>query len=300
MFGGAAAFGLMAEARAETPALAVIHDQNTSFRAEIRTISDHALRRADAQNAPRFAVRPGVTSGDLETWLERKAREALVIGVDSLRLVDQLQEPPKSYVGLVYLSPDVHRRHSGVTLECDPDTVLASLEATLPDRYRVILVYTPGRDDWLVALLRRSAQMRGFEIVTLPASDLQQGFDQYLTALNVGNPRTDVIWAHAETGLMSPDTLERLVEEAWARRFPVFSSKLDGVAAGFMMGAVPNFEAYGDQLGALVARTSGDPERTIEPMRNFNLALHVRVARNLGVDVTEGYRRQFEIFAGDP
>src|SRR5213076_1766128 len=90
---------------------------------------------------------------------------------------------------------------------------------------RVVVVYDPHQNDWLIRLARDAARVHGLELVATEAEDLKTATRLYRDILAAADPARDVLWLPQDTTTVEDSAVLPLVlQEAWNRSLPVISS----------------------------------------------------------------------------
>ena len=109
---------------------------------------------------------------------------------------------------------------------------------------------------------------------------------------------TDSLWLLEQGQFVNADTLPRIVEEAWANEFLVFSSVLQHVSEGSLFALYMDPRTLGGRLGQLAITT--DPRAAAiafddAPARAINL----RTARHLSKIVDIATAKGFDLTLGE-
>lgn len=186
----------------------------------------------------------------------------------------------------------------GISLIVNPDKVLATLHEIAPRIARFSLVIEPQRFGWLRPYLERSARARALHVLLYEASSVAEAASHYLNILRYGNPVTDSLWLLEQNQFVTADTLPRIVEDAWAREFLVFSSVLQHVSEGSLFALYLNANTLGPRLAelAIASRAQARPIAFDDaPLR----AINVRTARHLSNIVDAAVIKSFDLTLGD-
>lgn len=247
----------------------------------------------------RRLLRPGVDADETRSWLKAPVDAWMLLGAEARSLAEAHGLDPPAVTGLQYVSPNENRGFGGVSLDFDPETVLPKVQALLPSHNRIQAVYIQGRDDWIVDRLRKSAAMRGFAVAPVGAGGLREATDHLGGILRYGNPATDIIWIPGGPDLVTRDTAAHLFQQAYNARFPVFANRRAWVNEGAFLGGEPDFQSHGAQLARVLNRMIASGKPQYEMTARISFALNVRVARRIGVTVSEEVRRSMGALVAD-
>jgi ABC-type uncharacterized transport system substrate-binding protein len=187
----------------------------------------------------------------------------------------------------------------GISLIIDPERYLATLAEIAPRINRVSVVLDSARFGWLRAPMQRAARAHAKQIAIYEAGTLAEAAAHYLNVLRYGNPMTDSLWLLEQGQFVNADTLPRLIEEAWANQFLIFSSVLKHVSEGSLFALYTDAATLGARLAKLATATliHAPPMAFDEtPLRAINL----RTARHLSNLLDVAAIKRFDLTVGEP
>lgn len=187
---------------------------------------------------------------------------------------------------------------AGISLIVNPDRFIATLSEVAPRIARVAVVMDSQRFGWLRAPMERAAHAHSRQVIVYEASTIAQAATHYLNILRYGNPMTDSLWLLEQGQFVTPDTLPRIIEEAWASDFLVFSSVLEHVSEGSLFALYMNPRTLGERLGQFAVGTQGH----LAPLAFDDAparAINLRTARHLSNTVDGGAARSFDLTLGE-
>lgn len=185
----------------------------------------------------------------------------------------------------------------GISLIANPRRVFSTLKEITPDIQAVSVVLQPERFAWLRPHMDQAAHALSLRLTVYEAETMARAADQYLSILTGGNPRVDSLWLLDQNNFLTPDTLPRLIEEAWARDFVVFSSVLEHVNEGALFAHYLNPRGLGVRLARLAERAGQHTTPIMlddAPARAINL----RTARHLSSIVDLRKVTDFDLILG--
>ncbi|WP_375211000.1 ABC transporter substrate binding protein [Hyphococcus sp.] len=241
--------------------------------------SPDALRSAISSDAPQVVVTLG-----------RQADESYRNSGLEIRQV----------VGGLDIEPGLGIR-DGVSLTADPVFLLSRLQTLMPEKRRIIVVYDPSKDRWLIERAKAISASIGVTIVAHEATTLSEASNQYWNILKYGNPETDVLWLLSNPSFVSNSNLPRLVEESWRRNFAIVSNNIDHARRGALIAIYPDLEAMGAQLADQAIAISENPNKRpeVEPLGAVKFAVNKRIANHLNVSISAQDERSFDLILGE-
>lgn len=239
------------------------------------------------------SVAVGANTNPQEVAAELRRQEARVVialGRNGLKATSALDRELGVVVGGVFSVPEAEGRSMPVlSLAPDPALLFARLQAFMPGVRRVLVVYDPIQNGWLVRLAREAASARGLELVAYDAPDLRTALKHYQDLLPGIDPKRDAVWLLQDSVAAEETTVLPLVlQETWVRHVALFSSNLAHVRRGALFSLYPNNMEIGRHLGSaalayLAAGSHGS--RGVMPLRAVLLAVNIRTAGHLGVNL---------------
>ncbi|HET8729811.1 MAG TPA: ABC transporter substrate binding protein [Moraxellaceae bacterium] len=252
----------------------------------------------------RYGLAPGKEALTLEPALRHSgARVVVALGRQGLRAVANLNGAPPVVAGGILSVPDAESRSiTGISLTPDPAILFEELRRLLPSVRRVVVVYNPDYNQWLIDVARAAARAQGIELQAREARDTVSAarlYEAMLTEAAAG----DALWLPQDPTTVDDDTIVPLVlRTAWARRVPVFSSSFPHVRRGVLFALYPDNR----QLGRALARTAqrlaaGEPvPQGLQPLQSVLTALNVRTASHLGLNLDYRQQRRFDFIFPEP
>ncbi|GJL95775.1 MAG: hypothetical protein DHS20C05_21800 [Hyphococcus sp.] len=259
--------------RSRAPALSITERRLNAF------ASPQAMRSAYSLDAP-----------DIVVTLGRQADE--IYRSSGLEI--------RQLVGGLDIEPGPGNR-DGVSLTADPVFLLSRLKTLMPEKRRIIVVYDPSKDRWLIERAKAISASIGVTIVAHEATTLSEASSHYWNVLKYGNPETDVLWLLSNPSFVSNSNLPRLVEESWRRNFTIISNSIDHARRGALIAVYPDLESMGAQLADLALAISENPNKRpeIEPLGAVKFAVNKRIANHLGVSISSQDERSFDLILGE-
>jgi putative ABC transport system substrate-binding protein len=159
----------------------------------------------------------------------------------------------------------------------------------MPAAKRIFVVYDPRQNAWLLRLAKEAASARGLELVAYEAADLKTALRLYQEVFATVDARRDVLWLPQDSTTVDESSVLPLVlQEAWSRSLAVFSSSVVHVRRGALFSLYPDNIQIGRGL-AVAAQgylsSGGAMPRGVTPLKTVLVAVNVRTANHLGLDL---------------
>ncbi|MBL8446375.1 MAG: hypothetical protein JNJ44_03065 [Zoogloeaceae bacterium] len=236
------------------------------------------------------AVGGRATVQDVAEDLRRQdVRLVIALGRQGLNVAGGLEPKIPVVVGAVVNAPEAESRSVAIhSLAPDPALLFARLKGFLPEVRRIFAVYEPANSGWQIRIAKESAKSAGLELVVTEVADLKAAARAYHSIFDLADPKKDAIWLLQDpVGAEESTILPFVLEEAWGRNMPLFSSNLGHVRRGALFTLYPDNERLGRRLGVVAqAVLSGSTNPTgVTPLREVLLAVNQRSAQHLGISI---------------
>lgn len=251
---------------------------------------------------PSFPLAMGANPPGLaDTLKQRDIRAVIALGRSGLKAVAGLDRQISVVAGGVLSVPESEAQGMLVqSLAPDPALLFARLRTFVPSARRVVVVYDPRQNDWLIRLAREAAKAQGLELAALEAEDLKTAVRRYQEMLGSINAKRDVLWLPQDTTTVDESAVLPLVlRESWAQNLVVFSSNVAHVRRGVLFSLYPDNVEIGRFLaGAALAslQAGGAPPRGIQALKQVRTAVNTRTADHLGLDLRASQQRIHLVF----
>ncbi len=248
-----------------------------------------------------YPVTAAQDPAELAAALKRAGtRVVIALGRQGLKAASTLEAPV--IISGVSSVPDGERQ-LGICLTPDPALQFAHLKNLMPTVRRVMIVYNPQNNEWLLKLAREAARASNLELVGLEARDLASAARLYESAFAGADRKRDALWLPIDATTVDEATILPLVlREAWNRSVPVFSSSIVHVKRGALFALSPNNLDLGRNLANLATATlaGAPPPRGIMPLRDVHSALNLRTASHIGISISARVQRSFNFLYPEP
>jgi putative ABC transport system substrate-binding protein len=263
----------------------------------IEGVEDQARQRVRS-----YPVGNNADMGELSSTLKRNGTKVVIaLGRQGSKAASSLEQQFNIVVCGVPPLPDGERQ-VGVLMTPDPGLLFSQLKVLVPTARKVIVVYNPLHNEWLVKLAREAARSQGLELVTLEARDLGSAARLYESAFANADPRTDAVWLPIDQTTVEESTIMPIVlREAWNRNIAVFSSSRPHVRRGVLFALYPDNVELGRSLATLaMSSMAGDARRGVIPARGAFNVLNLRTALHIGLNPSQKVLRSFQEVHKEP
>lgn len=280
---------------ARGPNVAVVYPE---IREPYRAIFESIVRGIEQENLGEVNVRvlqADTKPEELDRWLtESRAETVVALGRKGLAAVQHLRAGYRRVVGAVLLKPEPSLQGFwGISLTPAPEQLFKRLNSLAPGVRRVLVVYNPSNNQWLIDRARGSAVNLGLDLKAVPAADLREAATVYRRLLPEMSGPGDAIWLLQDRQTVDERAiLPLMLEAAWNGDIVLFSSNPGHVKRGALFSLYPNHQAMGRSLGSLAAATVTTKPH-IDPLRDLQTAVNIRTAEHLGIEFSNRDLRDF-------
>ncbi len=260
----------------------------------------------NAKSAMRtYPVAANTDPAELNAQLKRNgAKVVIALGRQGLKAASALDRDIPLVAGGVLAVPEAdNRAMTAISLTPDPSLLFSRLRNLMPGVRRVIVVYNPQSNEWLIRLAREAARAQGLELVAYEARDLGSAARLYESAFAASDSKRDAIWLPQDATTVDETTILPLVlKESWSRNIAVFSSSFLHVKKGALFALYPNNLELGRTLAwSALAYLSGEQRRKgVLPLRDVHIAVNVRTAGHLGLTISYQQQRTYDAIFPEP
>ncbi|MFH2134084.1 MAG: ABC transporter substrate binding protein [Pseudomonadota bacterium] len=238
-----------------------------------------------------FPVGKDVDVGQLKESMRRQdAKVVIALGRQGLRVARSLESDLGLVVGGVLSASDDEVQSAQInSLSPDPALLFARLKSMMPKVRRVLTVYDPRQNEWLIRLAKDAARQQGLELVTYQAQDLRSAMRAYQEILAAADVEKDALWLPQDsTTVEDSSVMPMLLQESWSRNLTMFSSSFSHVRRGVLFSLYPDNVDLGRSLAgsALSLMANGGNGSGLMPLREVLMAINLRTARHLGVNTS--------------
>lgn len=283
------------------PPIAVVYPEvGKPYQDVIDSIIQGIRQQSDSSLEP-FALKGSDEDGKLSSWLvQRKIKIVIALGKQGLEATDSLPDGVQRILGALLTPPPRNGTTyaGGISLVPDPEIIFARIRELSAKTRRVIVVYDPGVNDWLVQLAKQAASKIGLDLLALPAKDLRDAAATYVHLQEQGLAVTDLIWLLNDPNTVDQNTiLPLLLKASWDKGFPVISNNPSHVKRGVLFALYPDYVRMGVSLGKLAAQTAanGDVHQPVESLKDVLIAVNLRTAEHLNLVFSPKEKDAFDL-----
>lgn len=246
-----------------------------------------------------IALPASMEAAELNTILRRQGtRVVIALGQRGYKLATGLDKDIAVVIGGVLSVPEAdHSPYPVISLTPDPGLLFSQLKNLIPGIKRVLVVYNPANNEWLIRLARQAAKSQGLELMTYEARDLAGAAHHYEAVFAAADGRFDAVWLPQDSTTVEENTIMPLIlKESWNRSVPIFSSNFVHVKKGALFALYPNNLEMGRNLAvsAQNALAGEVPKRGVFPLKEVMTALNVRTASRIGLSIGAQKQRSFD------
>ncbi len=267
------------------------------FNAIIEGIEDKIRGKVAA-----YPVSANSTATDLPAELKRRdIKTVIALGRQGLKAIGPLDHSLNMTAAGVLSVPESESQSFAIhSLAPDPALLFGRLKALMPGARRVIVIYDPRQNNWLVRLAKDAAKVYGLELVAKEATDLKTALKLYQETLASSDARQDVLWLPQDSTTVDENAVLPLVlQEAWNQSLLVFSSNVNHVKRGVLFALYPDNLELGRALGAWAVAAGSSASaagKGVIPLRQVLMAVNTRTATHLGVNLANSPHRFAMVF----
>ncbi len=273
------------------------------LRAPFKIIFDAVTEGVDAglnQRTSKLTLKKDYDSKDIVRWIQKENIEA-VITLGGLGQKASMYVPNSTPIvqgALLSASPNVNN-FPGVALTPDPKALFDLLHRLDDTRKKIIVVYNPAKNQWVVDLAKRQTAANDVQVVAYKATDIKQAAIIYDEIFSRDDLDSIALWLLQDRKVVdSKVVLPFILEKAWQKELVVFSSALSHVKKGVLFSMYPNNELHGKQLAELIlsesAGKNGENNRMF-PSVGLQDAINIRTAEHLGLNLSRSKLREFDV-----
>ncbi len=286
-------------------AIGVVYpDLGEPYRSVFATIVDGIQDKA-RMPIRSYPVGANAEQGALESQVRHDGVKVVIaLGRQGLKAASTLGRTMPVVVGGVLAVPAMEKPNMlSISLTPDPALLFAQLKSLVPGVRRVLVVYNPHDNDWLIKLAREAAKAQGLELAAYEAHDLATAARLYQAAFAASDARRDAVWLPQDATTVDESTILPLVlRESWNRNVPVFSSSFLHVKKGALFALYPNNLELGKTLASAAQdMLSGEAgRRRLLPLRDVQTAINLRTASHIGLNIGYQQQRNFDFIFPEP
>lgn len=222
---------------------------------------------------------------DLNAQLRKNGtRGIIVLGRKGFQAIDSLDKDLPVLVGGVLSVPE-DPRYSLISITPSPRLLFEQMKSLSAQIRRIFVVHNPKHTETQIRNAREAARELGLELIAIEALDVGTAARQYDATMQAMDGRTDALWLPDDPSTLNNNIiLPRILERAWNRNIPVFSSTVAHVPRGVLFSMHSDNYRMGQTLGQSMSTMVFDKGRRFhEDLRDVRVVINPRTARHLGL-----------------
>ncbi len=270
-------------------------DERETYQAIVDGLEDLLDR-----NVPQFTLDadPEARQAALDWLRRREIDQALVLGLRALKGLPEIpaDENIRLIFGSVPIVPERYVRDTRVlSTSPAPDLLLRQLKALRPQAERVFFINDNDLNAWLLALARQSAAELELELVVINETSRDDAARAYIDVLSRADPLRDAVWLpDVSVALNDRDVLTGILQRSWRHNVVLFSGNRLHVERGALFALYQDSRDVAEELVA-AARNPNGPRVGITPAPARRLAMNLRTAAHLNIDIDANLEQQIDL-----
>jgi len=252
------------------------------------------------ERTPKIALARDYDPHSIQRWINKEKIEAVIaLGGIGQKAAVYLPQGTPVVLGVLLSSPGPTNSYPGIALTPNPKSLFMLLERLDSKRKKIIVVYSPAKNQWLVDLAKRQTAANGVQLVAYKATDIKQAAIIYSEIFNGNRLDDTAIWLLQDGRVNdSKVVLPFILEQAWQKKIVVFSSALGHVKKGVLFSLYPDNKEHGKQLAELMKneiKNASSLRNMLQPSEGLQDAINSRTAEHLGIDLSRSELRKFDV-----
>jgi len=249
---------------------------------------------------PKLMLKKNYDPQSISRWIKKENINAVItLGGAGQKATMYIPKNIPVMLGALLSSPGATNKVPGIALTPNPKSLFALLQRLDNKRSKVVVVYNPEKNQWIVDLAKRQAAANGVRLVSHKATDLKQAAIIYHNIFDSSELDSTAIWLLQDRKVVdSKVVLPFILEQAWQKKIVVFSSALSHVKKGVLFSMYPDNASHGKQLAELMLKqrvSSVSASNQLYPTEGLQDAINSRTAEHLGLSVSRSELREFDV-----
>lgn len=237
---------------------------------------------------------------EIVRWIQKEDINAVIaLGRLGQKASTYVPKNTSIVLGALLSTANDESRFPGVALTPAPKALFEMLYRIDPSRKKVVVVYNPDKNQWVVDLAKRQTAANGVQLVEYKATGIKQAAIIYDEILSGNDLENTALWLLQDRKVVdSKVVLPFILEKAWQKQIVVFSSAVSHVKKGVLFSMYPDNKLHGEQLADMVLSKrsgSGKLQNKIYPSMGLQDAINIRTAEHLGLDLSRSDLREFDV-----
>ena len=183
---------------------------------------------------------------------------------------------------------------AGVCLDIPVSTQFLALKQIIPFAKRIGVIYNPLKTSFIIKEGKKVTENLGLQLV----SRIVHFRKEVPEALKTFKDSIDVLWAVVDTTVYTSQSIPFTLETALKNKIPVLGFSVNMVKKGALLALYTDYKDMGRQAGEIALRIiDGEKPREIPIFfpRKVNIAVNLKVAKLIGIDIPEKTIKNKEI-----
>jgi len=213
----------------------------------------------------------------------------IALGRQGLKSANKVNGDIRLVVGGVISVPDEDAKTQHViSLMPDPELLFRRMKDIRPEIKRVLAVYNPAYNSWLMRRAEKEAKTLGLKLVLYEAQDVRAAMQHYNNIFDEADSQSDAIWLPQDpTTVEESSVLPLILQKSWKQGISVFSSNFNHVRRGVLFSLYPDNAGLGGSLADMalsILASKSKKAQGIYPLRDVMSVGNQRTAKHLGID----------------
>lgn len=283
---------------AAAPSVAVIYPEiRAPFNKIFTDMADGVEDQVNGRTL-RYLLKKDYSQQELNKWLQdNNIKVCVALGVRSENATSDLSQNIPVILSGVLTPNESSTPRAAISLAPSPRKLFAKLKELRPSVTKVEVVYNPSKTEWLIRQARLAAQNHGLELHVHPTNSLSQSAKLYREIFKNSHIKNSAIWLPPDpTAVDNRTVLSYILEQAWKKEVPVFSSSLAHVNKGVLFAMYPDNLRLGQTLGraALEELNGNSLAAGVMPVEDLQTAFNKRTAEHLRINYTNADLRNYD------
>lgn len=289
--------GIQVSSAAETAKIAIVYPDVRAPFIEVFNEIIEGVRSVTPSNTETIVLTQGMGVEALTQQLaDKNIGPLIVLGSRGLGMSAEINGSRKIVSGAAVSTPaDCPEHVSCLSMLVSPQKMFQQLLSMVPKIKTIHVVYGEGRDEWLIQLAAVAAKQAGLKFQAVAVSSVMASAQYYQRILpELG--KDDALWLlQRDASLKDSNLLAKILERAWLQDYVVFSNNPSHVKKGALFAMYPDNKALGATLGNLVLNLERGQSNAVTALENLQVAVNIRTAEHLQLDISRAQREQFDL-----
>ena len=278
-----------------------IHVFYPEVREPYNSIFNEIISGIEAASAYKVSPHAVRSNEDLENYDslfdEAIPGSTIVLGNVGKALAATLAKPFPLVSGAVLLTDsDINAGITGISLSPSPTKLFDMLQTLAPNVKIVSVVYHKETNGWLVDIAADYAKTLGITLERFEATDVREAAAEFKTVFENHQGSSHAIWLlQGDPTLDEKGLLPDVLTQAWKSGCVVFSSNPAHVKRGALFSLFPDNYAMGKSLADMADHLIKGNVAKPEPVSDLKIAVNVRTAEHLNLNISRSQERGFDL-----